>query len=82
METYLRHFVSHHQDDWVPWLASAEYSANANVSAASAVSPFFAVYGYEPRLSFDWSPVPHTTNTVLNWNLERANQMATKMQEI
>ncbi|GME36866.1 Ribonuclease H-like protein [Neofusicoccum parvum] len=58
IEIYLRHYVSYHQDDWVDWLASVEYAANGNVSASSTVSPFFVVYGYEPRLSFDWTPTP------------------------
>ncbi|KAK0637673.1 Transposon Tf2-12 polyprotein [Lasiodiplodia hormozganensis] len=82
METYLRQFTNYHQDDWVSWLSSAEYSANANTSAASTVSPFFAVYGYEPRLSFDWTPTPRTQDTVLSWNRQQANDMAKKMEEI
>lgn len=66
METYLRHFINHHQDDWVSWLSSAEYAANANTSTSSTVSPFFTVYGYEPRLSFDWDPRPVTNDPVVN----------------
>lgn len=82
METYLRHFVNHHQDDWVSWLSSAEYAANANTSASSTVSPFFTVYGYEPRLLFDWDPRPVTNDPVVNWNREKATEMAKKMEGI
>lgn len=82
METYLRHFINHHQDDWTSWIASAEYAANANTSASSTVSPFFAVYGYEPRLSFDWRVTSVSTDETRNWNHERAREMINKMEGI
>lgn len=53
MERYLRSYVAYQQDDWVDWLSMAEFAANANKSASTGLSPFFANKGYEPRMSFD-----------------------------
>ena len=53
LENYLRRYVNWKQDDWVDWLSVAEYSANAAPSASTGISPFRAVYGYEPRMDFD-----------------------------
>lgn len=53
LEQYLRAYVSYLQDDWVDWLSSAEFAGNSQVSETTRVSPFFALYGFEPRLGFE-----------------------------
>ena len=53
LENYLRRYVSWKQDDWAHWLSVAEFAANAAPSATTGISPFHAVYGYEPRMDFD-----------------------------
>ena len=53
LENYLRRFVSWKQDDWACWLSVAEFAANSAPSATTGISPFHAVYGYEPRMDFD-----------------------------
>ena len=52
MERYLRTFVSFDQDNWVEWLPLAEFAINAAESPTTKCSPFQAVYGYQPRMSF------------------------------
>jgi len=52
MEQYLRVFVNHQQDDWVQWLPVAEFAANNGVSESTKCTPFFAVQGSDPRMSF------------------------------
>ena len=52
LENYLRRYVSWKQDDWVRWLSVAEFAANAAPSATTGISPFHAVYWYEPRMDF------------------------------
>ena len=52
-ENYLRRYVSWKQDDWARWLSVAECAANAAPSATTGISPFYAVYGYEPHMDFD-----------------------------
>jgi hypothetical protein len=53
LEQYLRAYVSYLQDDWAEWLASAEFAGNSQVSETTKVSPFFALYGFEPRFGFE-----------------------------
>lgn len=55
LEAYLRAYVAYLQDDWADWLALAEFATNNHVSSTTGVSPFFAVYGTNPR--FDFGPV-------------------------
>ena len=52
-ENHLRRYVSWTQDDWAHWLSVAELAANSAPSATTGISPFHAVYGYEPRMDFD-----------------------------
>jgi transposase InsO family protein len=56
MEQYLRVFVNHQQDDWVQWLFLAEFAANNGVSESTKCTPFFAVQGEDPRMSFTGEP--------------------------
>ena len=53
LENYLRRYVSWKQDDWARWLSVAEFAPNAAPSATTSISPFHAVYGYEPPVDFD-----------------------------
>ncbi|GAW22450.1 hypothetical protein ANO14919_119870 [Xylariales sp. No.14919] len=50
---YLRCFVNERQDDWVDWLPLAEFTANNHVSSTTGMSPFFANYGYNPRMGVE-----------------------------
>ena len=56
MEQYLRAFVNHQQDDGVQWLPLAEFAADNGVSESTKCSPFFAVPGVDPRMSFAGEP--------------------------
>ena len=46
LEQYLRCTVSYQQEDWVDFLAMAEFSYNNSIHASTKVSPFFANYGF------------------------------------
>jgi transposase InsO family protein len=50
METYLRMFCSHQQDDWVDLLPTAEFAYNNHHHPSIDMTPFFANYGYHPTL--------------------------------
>jgi len=52
MEQYLRVFVNHQQDDWVQWLPLAEFVVNNGISESMRWTPFFAVQGADPQISF------------------------------
>ena len=53
MEQYLRAYVSYLQDDWKQFLLTAHFAANNQVSEKTKLSPFFALYGINPKCSFD-----------------------------
>lgn len=53
LEQYLRAYVSYLQDDWTEWLATAELAGNSMTSETTRCSPFFAMYGFEPRMGFE-----------------------------
>ena len=46
LETYLRTFINHAQDDWYEMLPSAEVAINGRNAASTGVSPFFLEHGY------------------------------------
>jgi len=51
LETYLRTYINYQQDDWVDYLPIAEFAYNNSIHSATTLSPFFANYGYHPRLT-------------------------------
>jgi transposase InsO family protein len=59
MEQYLRSYVTYLQDDWVEWLSMAEFARNNAYSDSIKTTPFFANYGFHPRLGFE----PETSRT-------------------
>jgi hypothetical protein len=60
LEQYLRLYVAYLQDDWADWLPLAEFAANDTASETTTITPFFANYGFHPRLGFE--PVLPTKN--------------------
>jgi hypothetical protein len=77
MEQYLRVFVNHQQDDWVQWLPLAEFTANNGVSESTKCTPFFAVQGVDPRMSFAGEP-----NQERDQRRSEANQVQALMQQV
>jgi hypothetical protein len=53
LEQHLRAYVSYMQDDWSDWLPLAEFAANSMFSETTGLSPFFANYGFYPRLGVE-----------------------------
>jgi hypothetical protein len=51
METYLRMFCSHQQDDWADLLLMVEFAYNNHHHPSIDMTPFFANYGYHPTLT-------------------------------
>jgi len=52
MEQYLRSYVNYQQDNWCQGLLMAEFMGNNHASETTGISPFFANYGYDPRMDF------------------------------
>lgn len=77
LEQYLRAYVSYLQDDWNRWLPLAEFAANSLKSETTGMSPFFANYGFHPRMGFE--PTITVRGTPATRDAER---FAQTMQEI
>jgi len=50
LEQYLRCMINYQQDDWTTYLPLAEFAYNNSVHASTQQTPFFANYGYHPKL--------------------------------
>ena len=57
LEQYLRCFCSYDQDNWVDLLPFAEFAYNNSSHEAIGVSPFLAMYGWNPKADFLNHPV-------------------------
>ena len=53
LEQYLRIYCNYGQDNWVSLLPAASFAYNNGKSASTSQSPFYANYGYHPRLGID-----------------------------
>jgi hypothetical protein len=73
IEQYLQMFVSHRQDDWPEWIALCEFSYNNKINSAIQVSPFYANYGYNPRMGVE----PHRRSKV-----EAVEDFAGRMKQV
>jgi len=51
MEQYLRIYCDYHQDNWSQLLPLAEFVYNNAKNASTGMSPFYANYGYHPRIT-------------------------------
>ena len=50
---YLRAYTSHEQASWARLLPTAEYAYNNSRNTSTEMSPFRAMYGYDPKIRFD-----------------------------
>jgi hypothetical protein len=51
LEQYLRCYINYQQSDWHELLAIAQFAYNNSKHSSTDFTPFYAVYGYHPRLS-------------------------------
>jgi len=48
IEVFLRHYINYRQDNWIKWLAIAEFQYNNKKHAATGHSPFYVNYRRHP----------------------------------
>ncbi|MDB5911071.1 MAG: hypothetical protein JWP34_5188, partial [Massilia sp.] len=83
LEQYLRAFMSFHQNDWVDWLPLAEFASNNTISETTGVSPFFANYGFNPRLGTEpTKPCPPNVSVTQKREFLKANNIADRFDRI
>jgi hypothetical protein len=76
VEQYLRVYVDYLQDDWSSWLPLAEFASNSVRSESTGTSPFFANYGFHPRMGFE--PITASRRPAA----QDAEKFAQKMEKI
>jgi hypothetical protein len=82
-EQYLRQYINFRQDDWADWLPLAEFAANNTISETTGVSPFFANYGFHPRLGVEpTKPCPPNLSTTRKRQFYKANVVAERFERI
>ena len=72
LEQYLRMYINHRQNNWVEWLAIAEFAFNNKVHTATKSSLFQINYGRKLRMGFDIRKKGKN---------EKAEEFARKMKE-
>jgi len=73
IETYLRVFINHHQDDWADWLPLAEFSYNNRIHTATHRTPFELDTGQHPRMG---------TESARTSTVEAADAFASRMSQM
>ena len=67
-EQYLRMYTDYEQTDWASLLPLAKFSYNNSKHSATFLTPFFANYGFHPKMSLlplsPDSPTPTTDSYV------------------
>ena len=53
LETYIRMFCNHHQNNWDELLPSAEFAATNHVHSSTQITPFVADTGRNPHMGFE-----------------------------
>jgi transposase InsO family protein len=56
LEQYLRAYMNFRQNHWVDWLPLAEFALNNVVSETTGFFSFFANYGFNSKLGFEFRP--------------------------
>jgi hypothetical protein len=83
VQQYLRAFTNFHQNDWADWLPLAEFAANNTTSETTGVSPFFANYGFHPRLGTEpTQPCPPDLSSAKKREFYKANAVVDRFDRI
>ena len=81
LKAYLRAFVNYNQDNWVDYLAIAEFEANSAKSSSTNVEPFLATKGYLPRSGLE-PPEPITGTATQRRDMRDADKLIEKLETI
>ena len=79
VETYLRFFINHQQDDWASYLPMVEFAHNNWKSETTRESPFHLLMGYHPHA--DWNST-HTMMPQVTKHLEQLKEARKSAQEL
>lgn len=85
IETFLRIYCNHRQDDWDTWLPFAEFAHNNARSSTTGELPFYANYGFHPNMNIEATktnmPASDNKATTLRDIRSRIKEMQLKANE-
>jgi len=73
LEQYLRMFIDHRQEQWLDWLATAEFAYNNKVQTSTKVLPFRANNGWDLCMGFEMRK---------KGKFEKAEEFVMRMKEV
>jgi hypothetical protein len=79
LEQYLRCFINYQQSDWDEYLPIAQFAYNNSKHSSTDTSPFYAVYGYHPRLSVAL-PLTTKNQTLADKRIEHIHHIHEEMR--
>jgi hypothetical protein len=83
LEQFLRLYVNWAQDDWASWLPIAEFAGNNAVSETIGASPFFANYGFNPRMGIEpQPPCPPEVSEAQKREFFKATEIANRFKAV
>jgi hypothetical protein len=82
LEGYLRAYTSLEYMNWARLLPSAEYAYNNSRSSSTKITPFKALYGYDPELRTDLSTEDSTTTREAPAALDRITRLTELRQRL
>ena len=72
VETYLRFFVNHQQNNWAAYLPVAEFAHNSWKNESTKDTPFFLLMGYHPQADGHYAA---SQSPLVKWNLDQLLQV-------
>ncbi len=79
LEQYLRFWVNERQDNWHAYLPLAEFAHNNWPNETTGESPFFTLYGFNPRADWTDKPSPIPQVALRLDQFKRARQCAQEL---
>jgi hypothetical protein len=68
LETMLRHYINFRMTDWDSFLPILEFAYNSTPQSSTGYSPFFLLYGQQPRDPLSASmPISSNNRSVDDW---------------
>ena len=81
VEAFLREFVNHAQDDWLPWLSIAVAAICGRDSTSTGLNPFFLSHGWHQDLFKDFTDdlLPHNAK---DSPIAKADRILRKLKDL
>lgn len=79
LEQYLRCYINYQQSDWDQFLPIAQFAYNNSQHSSTGETPFYSVYGFHPKLSFNL-PRSNKDQTPAEERISKLKELRENMQ--